>query len=210
MDNRNIMPKSISLILVLTALIWSCHPSGKARVTVPPDEQQPVSEVVAEVAETAVVVSEPERPRTNFQRPETWLMGYFQHDLLVRPPHDEWFVPQYNSYEPNEELVFKIMESNMAEVSVLIVMGTWCPDTRREVPRFFKLADQCGMTRMKITLLGADMNKFAPIGDYDKLGILKVPTFIIYRNNIEAGRIIEYPQTSLEGDLAEILLKKQE
>jgi hypothetical protein len=198
------MPKYLSLIIVLIVLVCSCHPSGKSRVTVPTNEQQPVTEVT----KAPVVVTEPERPLTNFQRPETWLMGYFQHDLLVRPPHNEWFVPQYNNYEPSEELVFKIMETNMAEVSVLIVLGTWCPDTRREVPRFFKLADQCGMTRMKITLLGADMNKFAPIGDYDKLGILKVPTFIVYRNNIEAGRIIEHPQTSLEGDLAEILLKK--
>ena len=37
------------------------------------------------------------------------------------------------------------------------------------------------------------------------LGIQRVPTFIIYKNNIESGRIIETPKTSLEQDLVNIL-----
>jgi hypothetical protein len=37
------------------------------------------------------------------------------------------------------------------------------------------------------------------------LDIKRVPTFIIYKNNIETGRIIENPTTSLEQDMVNIL-----
>jgi len=36
----------------------------------------------------------------------------------------------------------------------------------------------------------------------------RVPTFIIFKNNIEAGRIIENPLTSLEQDMVNILSGK--
>jgi hypothetical protein len=106
------------------------------------------------------------------------------------------------------ETIFKIQDANVNEVTVLIVLGSWCGDSRREVPRFLKMLDQCGLTRIKVTYLGVDLSKYSPVGDYEKLNIEKVPTFIVYRNNIEAGRIIEYPVTSLEGDFLEILRKQ--
>ena len=43
------------------------------------------------------------------------------------------------------------------------------------------------------------------LAEYDQLEIQRVPTFIIYKNNIEAGRIIENPVTSLEQDMVNIL-----
>ncbi|MBM3419507.1 MAG: thioredoxin family protein [Bacteroidetes bacterium] len=159
-------------------------------------------------AEKPVPESEPVVQKVNFQRPETWLMGPFTQDMMTRPPHDQWYTPEYNSYKPVQELVHRIQEANTGGISVLIVLGTWCPDSHREVPRFIKLLDECGMARIGVKFLGVDMNKYAPVGDYEKLEIKRVPTFIVYRNNIEIGRIIEYPVTSLEGDFTEILHRK--
>jgi hypothetical protein len=56
-----------------------------------------------------------------------------------------------------------------------------------------------------VTFIGVDNAKLSPVGEYDKLDIQRVPTFIIYKNNIEAGRIIENPTTSLEQDMVNIL-----
>jgi hypothetical protein len=53
-----------------------------------------------------------------------------------------------------------------------------------------------------------DINKVAPLADYPALGIERVPTFIFYKNNSEAGRIIEVPVTSLEQDTRDILRRK--
>ena len=84
-------------------------------------------------------------------------------------------------------------------------MGTWCPDSRREVPRFMRILDAWQFPVVKVTFIGVDNAKLSPVGEYDKLDIQRVPTFIIYKNNIEAGRIIENPTTSLEQDMVNIL-----
>ncbi len=38
--------------------------------------------------------------------------------------------------------------------------------------------------------------------------IERLPVFILYENNIESGRIIENPLTSLEQDIINILMKE--
>ncbi|MFO7575480.1 MAG: thioredoxin family protein [Bacteroidales bacterium] len=190
--------KKYYLGLILSVVLAGCSVAGGSKTAVVTEpETKPVEEIVA--------TPSPERPRVNFQRPETWLIGYFRHDMMNTPPHDEWYNPEYEKYIPDEGLVHKITATNVSDVSVLIVLGSWCPDSHREVPRFHKIIDECGLQRIKVTYLGVDMNKIAPIGNYEELNIKRVPTFIVYRNNIETGRIIEYPVTSLEGDLLEIL-----
>ena len=84
-------------------------------------------------------------------------------------------------------------------------MGIWCPDSRREVPRFMKVIDAWKFPAAKLTFIGVDDAKQSPVGEYVKLDIQRVPTFILYKNNIEAGRIIENPSTSLEQDMVNIL-----
>jgi hypothetical protein len=57
----------------------------------------------------------------------------------------------------------------------------------------------------KVTFIGVDDAKRSPVGEYVSLDIQRVPTFIFYKNNIETGRIIENPTTSLEQDIVNIL-----
>jgi len=61
----------------------------------------------------------------------------------------------------------------------------------------------------KISFIGVDNAKLSLVGEYDSLDIQRVPTFIIYKNNIESGRIIETPKTSLEQDLVNILTSNE-
>ena len=88
-------------------------------------------------------------------------------------------------------------------------MGTWCPDSRREVPRFMRILNIWKFPVSMVTFIGVDNAKLSPVGEYDKLDIQRVPTFIIYKNNIEAGRIIENPTTSLEQDMVNILTRNE-
>jgi hypothetical protein len=200
------MMRYILPVVIFAAITAACHPSRIAEQKIQPEADQIA--VVMHEADQVTAVEPPVQPEVNYYSPETWLMGYFLPDMMRRPPHGVWYAKEYDRYEPDETLIQKITSTNVSGVSVLIVLGTWCGDSRREVPRFIKIIDQCGLAKISITYLGVDMNKIGPVGDYDKLGIVKVPTFIVYRNNIEAGRIIEYPSSSLEGDLLEILLKE--
>lgn len=145
---------------------------------------------------------------TDFHEASTWLLGYFTRRMITTPPHSEWFLKGYDSYKVDEAVVNKLTEDGKEGLSIKIVLGSWCPDSRREVPRFMKIMDYWKFPGEKLTFIGVDDSKFSPIAGYESLGILRVPTFIFYRNNIEAGRIIEVPLTSLEQDMVDILEKE--
>jgi hypothetical protein len=141
----------------------------------------------------------------NYSDQSTWLLGYFNPGQLKSEPHSVWFYKGYDDYQVNQEAIKSLCEIGQEGLSIKIVMGTWCPDSRREVPRFMKVLDAWKFPADYLTFIGVDNGKLSPIGGYEALEIQRVPTFIIYRNNLEAGRIIENPSTSLEQDMVNIL-----
>lgn len=145
----------------------------------------------------------------NYMEPSTWLLGYINPTQFSQPPHSEWYLKGFEAYQPVQEVIDKLVLTDKENLSIKIVMGTWCPDSRREVPRFMKILDLWGFHSEKVTIIGVDNTKIAPIGDYEKLGIERVPTFIILENKIESGRIIENPVTSLEQDMLNILNRNE-
>jgi thiol-disulfide isomerase/thioredoxin len=141
----------------------------------------------------------------NYSDQSTWLLGYFNPGQLKSVPYSVWFYKGYDEYQANAEAMKSLSEIGKEGLSIKIVMGTWCPDSRREVPRFMKVLDSWKFPADNLTFIGVDNEKLSPIGGYEALDIHRVPTFIIYKNNIEAGRIIENPSASLEQDMVTIL-----
>jgi thiol-disulfide isomerase/thioredoxin len=84
-------------------------------------------------------------------------------------------------------------------------MGSWCSDSRREVPRFYKILDRLKFDQNKLTLFCVDRSKKDSADDTSKLNIESVPTFIFYRKEKEIGRIIESPKETLEKDIQKIV-----
>lgn len=140
-----------------------------------------------------------------FREQSTWILGYFTKERLLSPPHSEWYNNAFENYQYNIEAADKLNEISTDDLTIKIVMGSWCPDSRREVPRFMRIMDLWKFPVENITFIGVDDLKLSPVGEYENLNIQRVPTFIIYKNNIEAGRIIENPLTSLEQDILNIL-----
>jgi uncharacterized protein YceK len=156
----------------------------------------------------SVTIGEPviiDKPETNFSEQSTWLLGYFTKSRITGQPHSEWFIKGYDSYSPDNDVINELNTINKDPLTIKIVLGTWCPDSRREVPRFMRIIDLWQFPEDKIAFIGVDNAKLSPVGEYESLNIDRVPTFIIYKNNIEAGRIIENPVTSLEQDIVNIL-----
>ncbi len=115
-----------------------------------------------------------------------------------------WYNPEYENYEPNKNDIDTI-SSKISDVRIKIIFGTWCSDSRREVPRFLKILDSIKFNPANLQLICVDRDKKAAGTDVDKLGVELVPTFIIYRNEKEIGRIVETPKATLEEDLKKIL-----
>ena len=117
-----------------------------------------------------------------------------------------WFNSEYDNYTPDSAEVIKL--SNVINVvKITIVMGTWCSDSRREVPRFYKILDQAGYDAQNLTLICVDRNKTAPDSLIEKLDVKLVPTFICIKDDKEIGRIVETPKETLEKDLVKMVVK---
>jgi len=119
----------------------------------------------------------------------------------------DWFTDLYENYEPDSGIVEKI-KNGQDGLSIEIYFGTWCKDSRREVPRFYKILDQAGFENDNIKLAGLDRKKKSPKKLEKNKNIKLVPTFIINKDGNEIGRIIEFPIVTLEQDLLSILLVK--
>lgn len=91
-----------------------------------------------------------------------------------------------------------------AEIDVYL--GTWCGDSRREVPRFWRALDLAGpAVPFEVHYIGVDEDKKEPSAPVTNNGILYVPTFIVRRNGQEVGRIVEVAPGGIEKDLLSLL-----
>lgn len=113
-----------------------------------------------------------------------------------------WFVSEYDYYQPEDSIIKLI---NLDSIKIVCVMGTWCSDSRREVPHFFKILDAINFDYKNLKVYCVDRKKLAEGFDIDQYVIEKVPTFIFYKNDSELGRIVETPEETLEKDLLEII-----
>lgn len=94
-----------------------------------------------------------------------------------------------------------------AEVTVFL--GTWCGDSRREVPRLWSAIDAAGgMVPFKVTYIAVDREKKDPAGEAAKSDVRYVPTFIVVRDGREVGRIVETSPHGVEADLLALLTGK--
>lgn len=182
--------KSIYFILILILSVsFSCK-TGK-----------PLSQTgtAADIPQEQPVV------QTNYSDASTWIIGNFKANRLSQEPHSAWFIKGMDEYAGNRQAIDSLKAMNREAVTIKIVLGTWCPDSRREVPKFMRILKEIDFPADKVIFIGVDNMKFSPIDNYNALDIERVPTFIFYKNNIEAGRIIENPTTSLEQDMLNIL-----
>ena len=144
-----------------------------------------------------------------FRDKKTWILGYFNPGQLSNEPYSTWYTRGYDEYQLNSEAVNKLYDINKEGLTLKVVMGTWCPDSRREIPRLMRILDIWQFPAASVAFIGVDDEKNSSVADFDKLDIQRVPTIIIFKNNVEAGRIIEIPATSLEQDMVNILNRNE-
>jgi thiol-disulfide isomerase/thioredoxin len=123
---------------------------------------------------------------------------------VFQSPAYAWFDSGYTAYKPEQESIERLAKMKDS-VDILVIYGTWCSDSRRELPHFFRIMDDIQFPSDRILLIAVDRSKQIPPGIANQHNIKLVPTFIITYRGLEIGRIIESPKTSLEGDMLSIL-----
>jgi hypothetical protein len=119
----------------------------------------------------------------------------------------KWFADEYGYYNYlMERTTLDSIKSIIDTFQITIVMGTWCDDSKEQVPRFFCVLDYLKFKEKNLTIFCVDRNKKTMTNETDHLDIVKVPTIIFYFKGKEIGRIIETPVKSLERDMVRIIL----
>lgn len=134
------------------------------------------------------------------------MVGKCNRDGLKQGEYGLYFKSQYEVYEPSKRYIEK-MKTKINLVDITVVFGTWCSDSKIQVPRFFKVLDMAGYNEKRMTVIGVSRKKIAFVTNIEHLNIKLIPTFIISQNGKELGRIIETPKKSIEKDLAKIIKK---
>lgn len=136
------------------------------------------------------------------------LLGVITRDSLLKEPYVSWFKTNYDNYQPDVATISKLKRESFKDLSIEVFFGSWCGDSKRELPRFIKITDQLGIPSEKIKIIGVGTGaqyKQSPGGETNNRNIYRVATFIFSRNGKEINRITEHPVRTLEHDLFDII-----
>jgi thiol-disulfide isomerase/thioredoxin len=135
------------------------------------------------------------------------LLGKVNKEALLQESYP-WFATNFETYEPTSEISEKIKKT-LSEYTITAFFGTWCGDSKLELPRFYKVLEAAHFPLDRLTVVGVarekENYKQSPGGEEEGLNIHRVPTFIFYKDGKEVNRIVEHPIVSFEDDILKIL-----
>ena len=132
------------------------------------------------------------------------IIGTLKRQDIEQFPYSIWFEKSYQNYLIDNETTGLISQL-INDYEITIFMGTWCKESQKDLPAFFKIIDQTNFDNKKIELIAMSEEKTTP-NNYEKgLEIYNIPTFIFKKNGIEINRIVEFPVETLEKDIYKIV-----
>ena len=105
----------------------------------------------------------------------------------------------------NDNWSSDFLKEKLKGIKIKGFMGTWCGDSKRETPRFYKILEQANFDFKNLDLVTVNRSKKTPDNLQEGLDIKKVPTFIFYKDGKEIGRFVERVRESLEKDMLKIV-----
>lgn len=131
------------------------------------------------------------------------LIGIANRYLFEESPYKSWFDSRYKEYNTDKQVISEISK-NIHQLTIKVFMGTWCHDSQREIPRFYKILDETKFDLDYLQIIAVDRSKKHKNLEQG-LNIFRVPTIIFYKNGNEIGRFVEHPVESIEKDILKIV-----
>lgn len=139
------------------------------------------------------------------------LVGPITVEGLHQEPYASWYQKSYSQYTVDTDLV-RMFSKKLQKHTIKLFLGTWCGDSKREVPRILKILEHANLPKENLEIVALDSRKpnykKSPGGEEQGWDIRKVPTMILLKNGKETNRIVESPIASLEEDILSILNNK--
>lgn len=131
------------------------------------------------------------------------LKGQIDKDVFAKEGF-AWYSQNYNSYTIDKPTI-DAFKDELKDFDVTVFMGTWCSDSQREIPHFFKIMEYSNYPINAIQMYAVDRNKESLNGEEQGQNITHVPTIIFSKDGKEMGRIVESPIQTLEEDIRDIV-----
>lgn len=135
---------------------------------------------------------------------EMILQGPINRANLQTSKITSWFHSEFDKISVDTQWV-KSLNPHLKGLEIKVFMGTWCEDSRREIPHFFKLLDALEFDQNNLEMYAVSEEKTTPQNFEKGLKIYNVPTIIFFKNGIEMNRFVEFPVESLESDIEKII-----
>jgi thiol-disulfide isomerase/thioredoxin len=136
-----------------------------------------------------------------------YLTGYYTWGEFRSKAQWETFVDQ--RYNPDQKYIDSLEQLHVKDsLHVKLFLGTYCHDSKKWVPRFYRLKPMLPVGNVEI--ISVDTTKKDERGYYKDVKLDKIPTFVFYNPaGTEVGRIVEKPKGGLEKQLYRVLKKAE-
>jgi len=135
---------------------------------------------------------------------QTELTGLVTKEAVLQKCPD--WQPIAAAYNPKPEFIERL-RSLTREVRIEVFLGAWCSDSKTHVSEYFKIVEMADSPLIQTSYIAVPEDKTKRATYYQGRDIPKIPTFIVFMDGLEKGRIIEVPAKSVEEDLVEIIEK---
>tara|TARA_R110002072_G_scaffold1380_4_gene11587 strand:- start:9755 stop:10300 length:546 start_codon:yes stop_codon:yes gene_type:complete len=137
------------------------------------------------------------------------LIGYIEKSDFLQGKYKVWFEKNYTNYQPNEK-VLKKLKKRFNNITIKAFVGSWCHDSKRELPSFYKVMELAGFDlKNNFQIIGITRGKKTPDNLQEGYTIEHTPTFIFYKDGKEIGRYVEHARETIEKDILKILSRKK-
>ena len=135
---------------------------------------------------------------------EMILLGKINRANLQTDALTSWFNREYEMIQVEPQWGSDLQD-HLEGLEIKVFMGTWCEDSQREIPHFFKLLDALEFDQRQLEMYAMSEEKTTPQNFEKDLEIHHVPTIIFFKNGEEINRFVELPVSSLATDIAKII-----
>jgi len=132
------------------------------------------------------------------------ITGYTDFNQLRSDTCFYWFNEYYDNYKI-DTLTTEAIHAIPFEYDIVVLLGTWCSDTKQQLPALYKIIERVNFPEKKIKLIGVNRDKKGMHNESELFQLDRVPTIIFIKGKKEIGRITETPQLSLEKDWLQII-----
>jgi thiol-disulfide isomerase/thioredoxin len=140
----------------------------------------------------------------NSEEQQGMLIGKFTIEDLQEAPYESWFKSEYDNFKPSAEAM-ETIKNNISDYEIMVFMGTWCGDSKREVPKLLKILEEAGYDLSNLTMVGVSRSKTTPQKLEEGWDLNRVPSIIFIKDGKEINRFVEYPRETIEEDIAKIV-----